>query len=657
MLIKKRATDIDSLDNDENIPLKASDLRNMIDTHSSFFNEMIKDAVENELYLKGQNLTKEQKQIYANKGRGHFPVALTADKISRVIKSQQDAKRSAKAEPLSEGSEIKAELYTQKFKKVEKDSEFEFVSSEIFTSGVGVKYGAAEIIIDYDHKKNPIVKIIKRDYQDVRWDGNAQEYDKSDGNFMGYQKKVARMDIRLDYGNKVADRISINSGTWGRNVQQNWGLQDKSGRNDFDIILIYCVWVKTMRDTWHVVFNGEDYVEYSKSDAESKELLLKLPYIMQDLEIPPSEIVKHSDWAYDYYETTFNEILYYEQTNLPFFPLEIYQAFHFEGEIWCLTDLLKPNNKLLDKMLTQIDYALGTDVKNGWELVVSWLEQGITVEKAIQMVKNGEPLPVIRPGAITPIKQKGFNPQWMEVLTLVKTFEDQLSGGDLYSGVREGKSRESEKAVLAKLSKQEAIAGIFVNNLSRWHRSLFKKVAWFIEKYDTYESQQKITQTKISPMIKDTLLNNGVFTPSKINEGQGYLKYNVPGNDFTSLANPDIDIYVTDESLSNQEKVNIYENMLMAEKSFPDLLLSQTWNEKKMELIETISYEDRAKVWQEIQEAKQAQMQQAQMQQQKAEEFEQQKINVEKAKALISDRGQVIPSIKQEKTNAKQSNN
>ena len=97
--------------------------------------------------------------------------------------------------------------------------------------------------------------------------------------------------------------------------------------------------------------------------------------------------------------------------------------------------------------------------------------------------------------------------------------------------------------------------------------------------------------------------------------------------------------------------------MLLAEKSFPDLLLSQTWNEKKMELIETISYEDRAKVWQEIQEAKQAQMQQAQMQQQKAEEFEQQKINVEKAKALISDRGQVIPSIKQEKTNAKQSNN
>ena len=76
-----------------------------------------------------------------------------------------------------------------------------------------------------------------------------------------------------------------------------------------------------------------------------------------------------------------------------------------------------------------------------------------------------------------------------------------------------------------------------------------------------------------------------------------------------------------------------------------------------MELIETISYEDRAKVWQEIQEAKQAQMQQAQMQQQKVEEFEQQKINVEKAKALISDRGQVIPSIKQEKTNAKQSNN
>ena len=158
-------------------------------------------------------------------------------------------------------------------------------------------------------------------------------------------------------------------------------------------------------------------------------------------------------------------------------------------------------------------------------------------------------------------------------------------------------------------------------------------------------------------MIKDTLLNNGVFTPSKINEGQGYLKYNVPGNDFTSLANPDIEISVTDESLSEIEKGSIYERMILAEQTFPDLLLSQTWLESKLELINSIDYEKRSRVWEEIQQAKQAQMQQAQMQQQKAEEFEQQKINIEKAKALISDRGQVIPSIKQEKTNAKQSNN
>ena len=642
MLIKKIANDIESLTNDKDIPLKASDLRSMIDNHQSFFNSMMLDATENELYLRGTNLTDAQKQIYANKGRGHFPISLTADKISRVVKSQQDAKRSAKAEPLSEGSEIKAELYTQKFKKVEKDSEFEFVSGEIFTSGVGVKFGVAEIVVDYDKKGNPIIKVVKRDYQDVRWDGNAQEYDKSDGSFMGYQKKVARLDIRRDYGDKVANRISINTGTWGRQTQQNWGIQDKNGNADFDVIVIYCLWVKTMRKTWHVVFGGDDFEEFSKADAENRELNLKLPYILLDQEIPPSEIVEHNDWGYDYYETTFNEILLYEQTILPFYPLEIYQAFHFEGSIWCLTDLLKPNNKLMDKMLAQIDYALGTDVKNGWELVTSWLETGITVEDAIKRIKNGDVLPVIRPGALNAIKQKGFNPQWMEVLILVKTFEDQLSGGDLYSGVREGKSRESEKAVLAKMSKQEAIAGLFINNLSRWHRSLFKKVAWFIETFDTEESQQKITQTKLSPMIKDTLETNGVYTPSKTSKGEGYIKYNVPDNEFTSLKNPDIDIYVTDESLSATEKMSVYENMLLAEKSFPDLLLSQTWNEKKMELIETINYEDRAKVWQEIQEAKQAQMQQAQQDREIALKMEQEKINISKAQVLVSDKGNQV---------------
>ena len=523
------------------------------------------------------------------------------------------------------------------------------MSTEVYTSGVGAKYGVVEIVTDYDVSGNLVIKIMKRDYQDVRWDSNAQEYDKSDGQFMGYQKKAVRQDIRMDYGKKVADRIQMNGSEWGRDIQQNWGVQDRNGNRDFDVIVIYCIWVKTMRKTWHVVFGGDDFTEYSLEDAKKRERSLKLPYILLDQDIPPSEIIPHNDWGYDYYETTFNEILKYEQTNLKFFPLEVYQAFHFEGEIWCLTDILKPGNKLMDKMLAQIDYALGTDVKNGIEIVRPWLDEGYSIEKAIKMVKAGEPLPVLRPGTINYVKQRGFNPQWMEVLTLMKTLDDQFTGGDLYSGVREGKSRESEKSVMAKLSKQEAIAGLFVNNLSRWHRGLFAKVAWFVETYDKDESSQKVADSKLSPEIKQILLENKVYSPSKVNKGSGYIKYNVPGNEMTSLKNPDVEIHVVDESMGETEKANLFERMILAEKTFPDLLLSQTWSEKKMELIESISYEDRAKVWQEIQQAKQQQMERAQMQMQKEADLKQQELNIKKADVLVKDKGQVIPSIKQSK--------
>jgi hypothetical protein len=322
MLVKKKTDDIDGL---TETPLKAADLRNMIDNHRSYFDELHKDAAENELYLEGVNLTQAQRAVYANKGRGHFPIPIVSDKLSRIISSERNSRTTAKAEATKPESEVTAELLTLRFRKIEKDSNLEYVESEVFTSGVGAKYGVAEIKIDYDASRNTIIKVTKRDYLDVIWDSNAKEYDKSDGSFMGYQKKVYRMDIRRDYGDKVADRIQVNDTGWGRDIKETWGIQDRNGRRDQDIIVMYCIWIKTMRKTWHVVFGGDDFVEYSKADADNRELNLKLPYILLDQEIPPSEIIEHDDWGFDYYETTFNEILCYEQTELESYPLEVYQ--------------------------------------------------------------------------------------------------------------------------------------------------------------------------------------------------------------------------------------------------------------------------------------------------------------------------------------------
>ena len=202
-------------------PLLASDLASMIDSHLPYFHKLWKSARENELYVRGENLTEAQKKIYHDSERGHYPIPMIADKISRICSTQRNAKTSAKAEVADNftgerafpeaamKNEIKAELYTIRFKHIEKDNNYEDIENETFFSGVGVKYATNEILVKYDAFGNPKIKIKKRDYLDTIWDSNAKEYDKSDGTFMGLVHKVYRMDIKKDYGEKIGNAISM----------------------------------------------------------------------------------------------------------------------------------------------------------------------------------------------------------------------------------------------------------------------------------------------------------------------------------------------------------------------------------------------------------------------------------------------------------------
>ena len=435
MATSKQAKDITGI---LNAPLTASELADMIGGQMPYFQKLYDSGKENELYMRGVNLNDQQKKVYHNKERGHYGQPITADKLARVSETQRNNKTSVKTEIADsfEGGdkafpdvafkhEIKSEIITMRCKKIEKDSGMEQLENQIFMSGIGAKYGIGEICVEHDVQGNAKILIRKRDYLDCFWDSNAKDYDKEDGKIFGHRKKVYRLDIRRDYGDKIANAISVNDVYYGRKANQIWGVQDKKGRRDYDVIYIYRMWIKNIRTTYHLIFGTDEFIYPTRKEAEQKERMLKLPYLIgdkQDQPIPKSDIVDYPDEVIDYYETTLNQILKYEQTELKFFPFGVYQSYYFEDEIWTLADLLKPNNKLMDKFIAQIDYAIGTDVKNGWELVVPWLaDGGNNLPEAIRKVKAGEPLPVIRPGALKAIQQHGFNPQWLEILGVIRS--------------------------------------------------------------------------------------------------------------------------------------------------------------------------------------------------------------------------------------------
>jgi hypothetical protein len=275
-----------------------------------------------------------------------------------------------------------------------------------------------------------------------------------------------------------------------------------------------------------------------------------------------------------------------------------------------MTDILKPKNKFMDKLLSQIDHAFGKDLKDAWEVVLPWLASGQSLEQVMRDLRDGKPVFVNRPGAIKSVPPKGANPQWLQIYSVLKEDLAEYSGGALFSGVQPGAQREAKETVAMKLKQQQLVTTLFVDNLRRWEQEFYRRTMWWFNKFDNEEHIIKIHGGKLSPGMLQLLQENGLYQPSQNEYGAGYVSLNKPGVQMSYLDTSDIDIEITDESSSDAEKENEFQKMSLVEQSDPDIKLSPTWRQKKLENISSIGYEDRNKIQQEIEQARMAQQQQ-----------------------------------------------
>lgn len=617
----------------QDCPLSASDLVSIHDGHISYFDKLWARGEENERYRTGENITKKQEQDFYNQGRIPFPSPITSDKITRIIASERNSRTSAKAQALRPESEMKAEMLTLRLRKVERDSNLEYVESEIFESGVAMIYGVGKITLDYDKKFNRIIKIIDVDYKNCIWDSNARLYDKSDGAFMAERRMVYRKDIRKDYGDKIADAIAINSSYWGREVNEYWGVTDKYGHRDDDIIILFEHYQKVLRDVYCVVWEDNVVVkESSKAEAEKTLRLLQIPYLTADQDPPVASVEKYTEEGYDKYVFTYNTILEYEQTDLEDFPYCVYQSFNFKDKIWCMTDILKYKNKFMDKLISQIDYAFGTDLKNGWEIVEPWLAQGLTLEEATRRLKDGIPIPTLRPGAVHSIPMKQANPQWIQIYEILAQEVTEIAGGALFAGTQQGKQRESKESIAMKLRQQELVTTLFIDNLRRWKRDLMRKVTWYIKKYDTEKQIIRTEGGNLTPEMVQLLQQNGIYSPSVNQRGVGYLSLNQPDNPESWLNDAEVDITITESELSETARQARFDEVRRFAELSPGSITPDIFLE-----FSDMDYSVKERIKQNWE--KQQQQQQAMQEQQQANENEDRKI--EAAKTMLSHQQQL----------------
>lgn len=626
----------------EEYPLSLASLQVFIDGSFPKFDAEWKEATNNERRWRAKNFTESQEKEIRAQGRQPYSMAHAMLKLKRMVGLQQSQRTEynilASQDP---NDEIKAELAKLQVHAVERRSEFLNVESEIFESGMAIDIGVSKMDLDYSDIY-PRVVVKKLDYKDFMWDRNSKEYDiDKDARWCCEIDKLYRKQINQKY--KISENIiqSLPEGNintfQGRDKFSYYVTESKSGNTDYDIITVFNFYVKEPRTVYYVLFpdtegiNGNSNVIESKHStreaAEERLKELQLPYLLKGLpeegEIQDKEVV-----GIDRYLFTYNAILEYEKTELEMFPYNIYFCFKFADWHISYMDILKDPQKFYDRLFMQIDYALGIDNKSTTQLNVNNLGDGEDTTTAVEKYEKGEVIIANsdRP-VFTSIERKGANPQWMQIADSISRILDELSGGQPFNS--KSNAGDSGKKVNALINQGSLVAKPPLDNLRRWKTAVGRNILWWIRHYEEAEDVIRVQGGALTPEMIQLLQENGIYEPSKLNDGSGFVSINKEGHELSYLKDSEFELEVSEEAMSDSER---HAKLLIAteqERSDPTLTQIPEWKIYKIGLMD-IPQSEKYKIIEGIKR----QIKQVQQQQMQQDQIEAQKLNLEKANII-----------------------
>jgi len=610
-------------------PLSASDLESLHDQVISFFTEKWKEGEENERYQKVKNWSPDKEKRIKAQGRQPYSIPIANTKLNTIYATQMQARTQFKVlANVDPNDEIKAEVATLMLRDDERASKLPNIESEVFRSGVGVKYGAGEAYVDYSGII-PKVKFRKIDYKDVVWDINSRDYDLDDALWQAKIDRMYRWQSDQLYGkDDVNGELSGQNATWGREKSSYYVSKNANGKNEFDIIAVFTHYQKVMRKYWYTIhpnqlgFLGDGiYMKKFDSKQKAEEHLreINIPYIVNGFD-RAGEVQDKDEVSYDKYVFADSKILRYEQTSFPSFPIKIYRCFHFEDDFWSFMDVLKSPQIFYDRLLAQIDYSFGSDIKTVYQLNVNALADGMTYEKAKAIIEQtGGVVPSNSSEAILQaVRAQGVNPQWLQIAGIMQGLMEDFAGGKNFQGLQES-SGESGKAINLRQQQGALVAFLMLDNLSRWKRALGEFALYLHKEFDTVERQIKIQGAELSPEMLQVLNSNGISTPSQTDPESMFVK--VGGIDF--LKDAELELTVTEAALTKNEKEFKYLQLLEMGRANQMLWQMPAYVMMLLEYNPDISSRMKKELIDQIKQYNEQQQQ-----------LEQQKLNVEKAGIL-----------------------
>lgn len=621
-------------------PLSLDELIGFLDSNYTQYSEIQTKIEENERKRRAEHWSTEDKSEIEGQGRQAYSIAFLTQKENQILSDFEANKTEFKVvSKIDPNDEIKAEIANVQFRDLEDRVEFPDIESDVTDDGLTISHGVYKIDLGSDSEGNTVPIVDSIGYEDFIWDYNSRKYDHEDSLFEGEIKRAYRYQLVEDFG-KDAGRIVEDNGffhRFGRAPSTFYIKRAANGRSDFDIITVFHMHVKVKRLIYYVYFN--DYLNLNgllnkslvlktpdKDEAETLLRRLMVPYLRSGFPMGKAKIDERWEDRTDLYKFTYQKILEYQTTELPFYPYNTFHSFFQRGYFWTLTDILKDIQTFVDRYIAQIDYSLGKDIKDTIAMDVMRLAEGQKPEDVLKQLEEdgviftkGSPNDVVKN-----LSGSGANPQYLQMVEWMKIALEDLAGGRAFQGLAEG-SREPGVALRLKKEQGSKLAYISLKNASRTKRQLGKKLLWYFKNYDTAERVIKVGGGELSQQMIEMLQSNGIYSPSQTAPGKGYLKINT----MFHLKDAELELKVIESAKSET----------MKEKKLGQLALhaqiDPMWNQvpayhEELLKVSDVDYDTRQKLIQGYMQVLQAQAAAAQAE----SDREDAKLNIDKAKVI-----------------------
>ena len=630
-------------------PLDLAGLLALHDTVGPDFMDKWAEGTKNEGRVLAENWSDDQEKDIKKQGRQPYSMPVNASYLQRISATQKQSRQGWKVDSsVDPNDEVKARIADMQLQDFERQNDLKHIESEVFDDGINLSFGADKFDVDYS-KGYPCVINKKIDYRNLVWDINDVDYSLTNTLFIAEIEKKYKFEMEAE-GYDVSSGTNTTSALIGRHKNEYYSTRDKAypdiESTPFEIVSVFHHWQRVYRDFHCVLFKDtaglfklEDVMVAkfeSRSKAKGYIKDLKLAYHAQGLEWidakgePQAEIVVKTERRYDYYKFYYNEILDYQKGELEEHPYNIYFAIRSASNWTSLMSFMSSMQLFMDRLWSQIDHSFMKELKEVLEMDTSNLADGMTKSKAITTAsKTGGVIPKKGPGPLfNEVPTSGFNPQYMQTISVMTDYMSQMLGGANFQGSQESAS-ESGRAVALRQKQGSLIASLFLDNLARYKKAKGKKLLYWLSKYDTTQRVIRVMGGELTDEEKQVLSEQDLYQPGKMDDTTGYMTINKPGVGISFLKNAQFELEVTEVPLTETQKQAKLMDAIQAEKIDPMLQASITWRMYKLDLL-GINKNIREQLKKEIVANAKAQAEASK----RAEDREDAKLNLDKAKVI-----------------------